>query len=77
MSPVPKDAIFLAKTVANFALLYIVSLLVLGVFGLCSSGSTSGSNVWGIVLVLLALGSLGFVALGTLFRGGLHGHEYG
>ena len=65
MSPTPKDAIYLAKTVANFALLYVVSLLVLGVFALFF-GLELGNNIWGIVLVL-ALGSLGFVALGTLF----------
>jgi heme exporter protein B len=65
MSPTPKDAIYLAKTVANFALLYVVSLLVLGVFALFF-GLELGNNIWGIVLVL-ALGSLGFVALGTHF----------
>jgi len=65
MSPTPKDAIFLAKTFANFALLYLVSLLVLGVFALFF-GLDLGPNVWAIVLVL-GLGSLGFVALGTLF----------
>jgi heme exporter protein B len=65
MSPTPKDAIYLAKTVANFALLYVISLLVLGVFALFF-GLELGNNIWGIVLVL-ALGSLGFVALGTLF----------
>jgi heme exporter protein B len=65
MSPTPKDAIFLAKTFANFTLLYVVSLLVLGVFTLFF-GLDLGSNVWAIALVL-GLGSLGFVALGTLF----------
>ena len=34
MSPAPKDAIFLGKLIANFVLLYVVSLVVLGVFGL-------------------------------------------
>lgn len=65
MSPTPKDAIFLAKTFANFTLLFIVSLLVLGVFALFF-GLDLGPSVWAIVLVL-GLGSLGFVALGTLF----------
>ncbi|MDA0328869.1 MAG: heme exporter protein CcmB [Gemmatimonadetes bacterium] len=64
-SPVPKDAIYLAKTLANFALLFIVSVLVLGVFALFF-GLDLGANVGGIILVL-GLGSLGFVALGTLF----------
>lgn len=64
-SPVPKDAVFLAKTLANFVLLYLVSLLVLGVFALFF-GVDLGRNLGWIVFVL-GLGSLGFVALGTLF----------
>lgn len=64
-SPAPKDAVFLAKTTANFVLLFAVSLLVLGVFALFF-GVSLGANTGWIVLVL-ALGSLGFVALGTLF----------
>lgn len=64
-SPAPKDAVFLAKTLANFLLLYVVSLLVLAVFALFF-GLGLGTNLGWIVFVL-ALGSLGFVALGTLF----------
>lgn len=64
-SPTPKDAVFLAKTLSNFVLLYAVSLLVLGVFALFF-GLELGSNL-GWVLFVLGLGSLGFVALGTLF----------
>lgn len=64
-SPAPKDAVFLAKTTANFVLLFLVSLLVLGVFALFF-GVSLGANLGWIVLVL-GLGSLGFVALGTLF----------
>lgn len=65
MSPAPKDAVFLAKTAVNFILVYVVSLLVLGVFALFL-GLDLGTNVLGIVMVL-GLGSFGFVALGTLF----------
>jgi heme exporter protein B len=65
MSPAPKDAIFLGKTLSNFALLYVVALLVLGVFMLFF-GLRIGSSP-GALLLALALGSLGFVALGTLF----------
>lgn len=65
MSPAPKDAVFLAKTLANFILLFMVSLLVLGVFGLFF-GLDLGRNL-GWIVVVLGLGSLGFVALGTLF----------
>ncbi len=65
MSPTPKDALFLAKTAANFVLLYVVSLLVLGVFGLFF-GLDLGPNLGWVVLVL-GVGALGFVALVTLF----------
>lgn len=64
-SPAPKDVVFLGKTLANFALLYAISLLVLFVFALFF-GLELGSNV-GWVVFVLGLGSLGFVALGTLF----------
>jgi heme exporter protein B len=65
MSPAPKDAIFLGKTISNFALLYVVALLVLGVFMLFFGLEIGSSPL--AVLLALALGSLGFVALGTLF----------
>jgi heme exporter protein B len=65
MSPAPKDAIYLGKTLANFALLYVVAMLVLAVFMLFF-GLEIGSSP-GALLLTLALGSMGFVALGTLF----------
>jgi heme exporter protein B len=65
MSPAPKDAIFIGKTISNFALLYVVALLVLGVFMLFFGLEIGSSPL--AVLLALALGSLGFVALGTLF----------
>ncbi|MGE0159387.1 MAG: heme exporter protein CcmB [Gemmatimonadales bacterium] len=65
MSPAPKDAIFIGKTISNFALLYFVALLVLGVFMLFF-GLEIGSSPLALLLAL-ALGSLGFVAIGTLF----------
>ena len=65
MSPAPKDAIFIGKLIANFVLLYVVSLLVLGVFGLFF-GIELGRNLSWVVFVL-GIGSLGFVAVGTLF----------
>jgi heme exporter protein B len=64
-SPMPKDAVFLAKTLANFVLLFVVSLLILAVFMLFF-GLDVGTNLGWVVLVL-GLGCLGFVALGTLF----------
>jgi heme exporter protein B len=64
-SPVPKDAIFLGKTFANFALLLPVALLVLLVFTLFF-GLDLGSSP-AVLVLALALGALGFVALATLF----------
>lgn len=64
-SPAPRDAVFLGKTLANFLLLYAVSLVVLGVFTLFFDLDLGGSPL--ALLVALALGALGFVALGTLF----------
>lgn len=65
MSPAPKDAVFLGKTVANFVLVFAVALLILGTFALFF-GLRVGPHPWALVSAL-ALGSLGFVALGTLF----------
>ncbi|HUF75572.1 MAG TPA: heme exporter protein CcmB [Longimicrobiales bacterium] len=65
MSPAPKDAVFLGKTLANFLLLYAIALLVLGVFTFLFALEI-GATVWAL-LAALALGALGFVALGTLF----------
>jgi heme exporter protein B len=64
-SPAPKDAVFLGKTLANFVLLYVVALLVVGVFTLFF-GLELGTSP-GMLALALALGALGFVALGTLF----------
>jgi heme exporter protein B len=65
MSPAPKDAVYLGKTFANFALLLPVTLLVLLVFTLFF-GLGLGSSPFALILSL-ALGALGFVALATLF----------
>lgn len=65
MSPAPKDAVFLGKTIANFVLLYMVAMLVLGVFTFLFGLDIGASLV--TLLATLALGALGFVALGTLF----------
>ena len=65
MSPAPKDAVFLAKVISNFVLLYIISLMIVAVFMLFF-GLELGSSAATLGLVL-ALGVLGFVALATLF----------
>ena len=65
LSPVPRDAIYFGKVLANYVIVLIVSLLVLGVFGLFFAAD------WGehpfVLIGTLALGGLGFVAVGTLF----------
>lgn len=66
-SPLPKDALFLGKTVANFVLLFLVALLVLAVFWLFFSLELGPRP--GVLLVVLAVGTLGFVSIGTLFAG--------
>jgi len=65
LSPIPRDALFLGKVVANFLVLVAVTVLVFGVFALFFDLSFGGHPVAlaGVVL----LGILGFVAIGTLF----------
>ena len=65
MSPVPKDAIFLGKPLSNFVLLYVVSLLIVAVFMLFFGMEIGTSPA--VLGLVLALGTVGFVALGTLF----------
>ncbi len=65
LTPIPRDALYLGKVVANFVLLAVVTALVFGVFALFF-GLTFGRHPLALVAVVL-LGILGFVALGTLF----------
>ncbi len=65
LSPIPRDAIYLGKVVANFILLVVVTALTFAVFALFF-GLTFGGNPSALVGVVL-LGILGFVAMGTLF----------
>ncbi len=65
LSPIPRDALFLGKMVANFILLTAVTALVFAVFALFFGLEFGGHPVAlaGVVL----LGILGLVATGTLF----------
>ena len=65
MTPVPRDALFLGKVLSNYVILLVVVFLALGVFGLFFALDW-GSNP-GALAGALALGALGFVAVGTLF----------
>jgi len=65
LSPVPRDAIYLGKVIANFIILTVVTAMVFAVFALFFGLSFGGHPLAlsGVVL----LGILGFVAIGTLF----------
>lgn len=65
LTPAPRDAIYLGKVLANFILVYAIVLLTTAVFGLFFQ--LDYSNHPGALLLLLAAGTLGFVALATLF----------
>lgn len=65
LSPIPRDAIYLAKVLANFIILTVVTVLVFGVFALFF-GLEFGGHPLALSGVVL-LGILGFVAIGTLF----------
>ena len=65
LTPVPRDALFFGKVLSNYVIVFAVILLVLAVFGLFFALD------WGehpfVLVGTLALGGLGFVAIGTLF----------
>ena len=65
LSPIPRDALYLGKVLANFILLTAVTVLVFGVFSLFF-GLSLGTHPVALAGVVL-LGILGFVAVGTLF----------
>jgi heme exporter protein B len=64
-APVPRDALFLGKVIANAVLLGLVVGLTAGVFAVFFQLDLSRNPA--SVAAVLALGTLGFAALGTLF----------
>ncbi len=64
-SPIPLDALYLGKVVANFLLLGIIVALVFVVFGAFFNLRMPGSPV--ALFGVVSCGVLGFVALTTLF----------
>jgi heme exporter protein B len=64
-SPIPKDALYLAKVLSNYILVMLIVLLELGVFGLFFDLNFGEQPL--VVTGVVALGALGFVALTTLF----------
>jgi heme exporter protein B len=67
VAPVPRDALYLGKVLSNSILLGLTLLLTVGTIGLFFQVDFT-TNPGGLSLVL-ALGTLGFTALGTLFSG--------
>jgi heme exporter protein B len=65
MTPAPRDALYLGKVFSNYVIVLVVVLLVLGIFGLFLHLDWGGSL--SLAMLALSLGSLGFVAIGTLF----------
>ena len=64
-SPIPLDALYLGKVLANFGLLSVMVALVFLVFGMFFGLTFAGSLV--SLVGVVASGVLGFVALTTLF----------
>jgi heme exporter protein B len=65
LAPIDRGALYLGKFAANLALLVLVELVIFPVYGLFFQLGFVGS-VGALALVVL-LGSVGFIALGTLF----------
>lgn len=65
LCPVDRAVIFLGKLIGNLILLFVTGLVILGFFTVLYNLSL-GSSLAGLVLVI-ALASIGFSALGTLF----------
>jgi heme exporter protein B len=65
LTPAPRDALFLGKVLSNYVIVLAVTLLVIAVFGLFFALDWGEHPI--VLLATLALGGLGFVAVGTLF----------
>ncbi|MBI4540429.1 MAG: heme exporter protein CcmB [Gemmatimonadetes bacterium] len=63
LTPIPRSAFYLGKTLANFVLLTVVELLILAVFALFFSLSY-GRAGW--LALVIGVATAGFAALGTL-----------
>lgn len=65
MAPVPRSALYLGKLLANLAFVGVVELVALPLFVLFFNVSLG--HALGGILAVMALASLGFVAVGTIF----------
>lgn len=67
LSPIPRDALYLAKVVSNFVIVGLTVILVLLVFALFFGLRLQGNPA--LLVGVVGLGTLGFVAISTLFAG--------
>jgi heme exporter protein B len=65
VSPIPRGALFLGKFLANLAVVLAVEAVIFPVYGIFF-GLDYGAGALGLVLTVV-LGTIGFMALGTLF----------
>jgi heme exporter protein B len=65
LAPIDRGALYLGKFAANLALLVLVELVIFPVYGLFFQLGFVGSL--GALALVVLLGSVGFIALGTLF----------
>jgi heme exporter protein B len=64
-APIPASALFLGKTLANFALLLAIELISLGAFSVLYNVKIA-EHIWQLLLVI-ALGTWPMAAMGTFF----------
>ncbi|MDQ4145847.1 MAG: heme exporter protein CcmB [Actinomycetota bacterium] len=62
--PVDRSGLFLAKAIANLVFILVVELFIVPVFALLFDLEVGS---WPLLLLVLLLGDLGFVVIGTLF----------
>jgi len=65
LAPIDRGALYLGKFAANLALLLLVEVVIFPVYGLFFQLGFAGSA--GPLALVVLLGSVGFIALGTLF----------
>lgn len=65
LAPVDPFAILLGKILANFLFMSVAELLLLPIFGVLYN--VAMAPVWGRLLLVLALGTLGMTVIGTVF----------
>ncbi len=65
LTPVDRSVLFFGKMIGNFIFVMIVELIILPLFSLFFNFSFSGALL--PLLLVMALGTIGFVSVGTLF----------